>query len=140
MPYGTWIGYKHVVYDMRPPRVRQELWIDLADGRAGGQWRLVNVHEDDGTSFGAGAPSCRPGLPAHLPLERADARLGSESGKPNITVYFRSDGVGPQGLVYKWGSIREIAPPPPEAPSPSPEAPTSGTPPYTDDEAPERGG
>jgi hypothetical protein len=113
MPFGTWLGYKHVVYDVRPGRVRQELWLDTADGRNGGEWRLVNAHEDDGTSFGADAPACRPGLPPHLPLERTPVRLGSESGKPNITVYFRSDGVGPEGLVYKWGSIREIVPAPP---------------------------
>jgi hypothetical protein len=110
MPFGTWIGYKHVVYDVHPGRVRQELWIDLADGVGGGHWRLVNAYEDDGRGFGADAPPCRPGLPPHLPLERTASRLGSESGKPNITVYFRSDGVGPEGLMYKWGSIREILP------------------------------
>jgi hypothetical protein len=108
LPFGRWIGYKHVVYDVASGRVRQELWLDDSDGVGGGAWRLINAFEDDGTSFGVDAPACRPGLPAHLPLQQAASREGSESGKPNITVYFRSDGVGHEGLVYKWGSVREI--------------------------------
>jgi hypothetical protein len=110
MPSGRWIGYKHVIYDVASGWVRQELWLDDADGVGGGQWRLVNAFEDDGTSFGLDAPACRPGQAPELPLRHAASREGSESGKPNITVYFRSDGVGQEGLIYKWGSIREIEP------------------------------
>ena len=107
MPHGVWIGYKHVALDLPDGRVRQELWLDTTDGDGGGRWQLVNAFEDDGQGFGASA--CRAGMLAQLPLRASDAREGSESGKPNITVYFRSDGVGPEGLVYKWGSVREIA-------------------------------
>jgi hypothetical protein len=119
MPFGTWIGYKHVVYDLADGRVRQELWIDDTEGAGGGRFRLLNRLDDDGTSFGSAGSACREGAPPHLPL-RADAtRVGSESGKPNITVYFRSDEVGPDGLVYKWASVREIqAPEPPPANGP----------------------
>jgi hypothetical protein len=110
MPFGRWIGYKHVVYDVGPGRVRQELWIDEAEGAGGGAWVLLNSMEDDGTAFGTQAPACAAGVPPALVLSGAPERLGSESGKPNISVYFRTDEVGPQGLWYKWGSVREIQP------------------------------
>lgn len=110
MPFGRWIGYKHLVYDIEPGRVRQELWSDESEGAAGGHWQLLNAYEDDGTRFGAQGPACRPGVSPALALSAAATRPGSESGKPNISVYFRSDEVGPGGLVYKWGSVREIAP------------------------------
>jgi hypothetical protein len=110
MPYGVWIGYKHLVYDVAPARVRQELWIDEAEGEAGGQWRLLNSLEDDGTSYGAQGVACGAGVAPSLVLSNAPDRVGSESGKPNISVYFRSDQVGSAGLLYKWGSVREIDP------------------------------
>lgn len=110
LPLGTWIGYKHVVVDLPDGRVRQELWIDERGGEGGGEWRLLNSFEDDGKSYGATTQACDAGTPSTLPLSRAAARAGSESGKPNISVYFRSDQVGPGGLWYKWGSVREIEP------------------------------
>ena len=110
LPRGVWIGYKHVVLDLPDGRVRQELWLDERGGEGGGDWKLLNSFEDDGTSFGASAGACDAATPSTLPLHRAAARAGSESGKPNISVYFRSDEVGPDGLWYKWGSVREIEP------------------------------
>jgi hypothetical protein len=112
MPFGRWIGYKHVVYDLPDGRVRQELWSDDTGGTDGGNFLLLSALEDDGTSFGSTASPCRAGTPAHLPLRAELDREGSESGKPNISVYFRSDEVGHDGLLYKWASIREIARPP----------------------------
>ena len=116
LPVARWLGYKHVVFDLPDGRVRQELWLDESDGAGGGQFRLLNAHEDDGSTFGASSPSCRPGIAPSLALRAGTERAGSESGKPNISVYFRSDGVGPEGLVYKWASVREISAP--EAPLP----------------------
>lgn len=108
LPRNRWVGVKFVVYDDADDRVHLEMWVDLAGGRAGGRWQKVNEVIDGGNLFGD--RPCADGIDPQATLLNDATRAGSESGKPNLTVFFRSDGVAEDGLLYKWGSVREIVP------------------------------
>jgi hypothetical protein len=107
IPKRVWIGYKFVVYD-REDGVHLELYRDMTKGRNGGDWKRVAEFTDSGNDFGV--VPCDPEVDPMMKLTKSGKRKGSESGLPNLSTYFRSDGINGYGLRYKWASVREINP------------------------------
>jgi len=110
-PVGAPVGVKFVlrnVLDARgqPTKVKLELYVDMTDGRNGGTWTKVTEYTDAG-EWGKENTPCSVGTdPATLAL-RSRLLLKSETGRPELTVYFRHEYAV---MLYRRLSVREIEP------------------------------
>ena len=85
MPFNQWIGAKLITYSLPNENVKLELYMDLTDGKNGGDWVKVNEFIDNGT-------------------------WNSEIfSNPATSVWIKNDGLGV--AKYKNFSVREIIPP-----------------------------
>lgn len=99
VPRATWIGWKFVLYDVEPGRVKLEAYRDLSEGDGGGDWELVNETVDEGGWF------VETDCPAHNP-EGAESDLVVQ-GSGSILI--RNTDV--TEARYRSISVREIAAP-----------------------------
>jgi hypothetical protein len=108
LPKDKWIGVKFILRTQTAAKhVRLELYRDLTEGEAGGQWEKIVEDVDSGATWGVAAPSCAPGVVPELALTRQTLLPNSESGKPMLTVYFRHE----YGTMqYRNASVREVDP------------------------------
>jgi hypothetical protein len=111
MSLGQWVGYKFIVYDKLVSNIKGvqlEQWIDKNND---GNWVQISSFFDNGTNLGMETgidSSCKTGVDPKLQLTHENAIIDSETGKPSLAVYFRTDG---QRMSYKDVSVREITPP-----------------------------
>lgn len=110
MPQNIWIGYKFVTYDLTDGNVKLELYIDETDGKDGGSWVKIREWTDKGDYNPNNCTGCKSGIDPKLRLINSENRQGSESGYPNLAVYFRTDAIGVDDLWFKRASIRTINP------------------------------
>ena len=87
--------------------MKLELWLDESDGANGGTWKKLQELDDNGTTSASAARRASNGVDPAAKLTAAPTREGSEIGKPNISVYFRSDGVAKTAALQKGQRARD---------------------------------
>jgi len=108
LPKDRAVGVKYVLRNQqRDSQVRLELYRDLTGGAGGGTWQKLTEFVDTGANWGHQATPPKPGVAPELPLIRRLVLPDSESGRPQLTVYFRHE-FGT--MRYEKASIREIEP------------------------------
>jgi hypothetical protein len=111
VPVGVPVGVKLILRNVldasgEPTKVKLELYVDMTDGKKGGTWTKVTEYTDAG-DWGRENTACAAGVdPARLAL-RSRLLLKSETGRPELTVYFRHEYAV---MRYQRLSVREIEP------------------------------
>ncbi|WP_148699451.1 hypothetical protein [Candidatus Nitrososphaera evergladensis] len=108
LPKNTWVGIKFVLRNMdNDTKVKLELYRDMTGGLNGGRWEKMTEFIDNGTNFGVGMEPCKSLVNPALPLVHSLVDASSESKKPMLSVYIRSEFAT---VGFSNFSIREINP------------------------------
>lgn len=100
VPREIWLGWKFVLYDLEPGRVKLEAYLDLSGGEDGGSWARVNETTDDGAWL------VETDCTEHAPSEGRSDVVIQEHG----SILIRNTNV--TEARYRYISIREIVAPP----------------------------
>nr|WP_294804964.1 hypothetical protein [uncultured Nitrososphaera sp.] len=108
LPKDTWVGIKYVLRNMdNDTKVKLELYRDMTFGANGGKWENMTEFVDDGTNFGVGMEPCKSLVDPALQLIHSYVDASSESKKPMLSVYIRSEFAT---MGFSNFTIREINP------------------------------
>jgi hypothetical protein len=99
VPREVWIGMKFVVFTVGN-KVKLELYVDLTDGKDGGEWKKITEFLDDGKEI----------------IFDSSKNIKNKCGHgvdkifvdPGTSVFLRNDGI--KSAEYKKFSVREILP------------------------------
>ena len=108
LPKDTWVGIKFVLRNMdNDTKVKLELYRDMTAGLNGGKWEKMTEFVDNGTNFGVGMEPCKSFVNPAMPLIHSFIDASSETKKPMLSVYIRSEFAA---MGFSNFTIREINP------------------------------
>lgn len=95
MPQNVWIGHKFIIKNINDnDHVKLEMWLDMTDGKNGGDWKLVLNQTDDGEWFVPPTNEC------------SNSELNKTISEAGPSIFVRNTDVN--SSLYKNFSIREI--------------------------------
>lgn len=103
LPTNKWIGMKFVVYTVSNDSVKLELYIDMTEGRRGGDW--IKVHEVLDKPGSWKKSTSAEEIPSSCDVQNGDTVLGSRD-----VCFLRMDGSSETEVHWTNASIRNIVP------------------------------